>query len=174
MGASGIVVPHVSTSEQAACIVGTAHFTNGSRGFSTSTRAGRYGALAASTYIQESDARTEVWCQIEDPAGIENVERIAATPGVDCLFIGRADLAVSLSAGSMEDPSLDSAIERIVAAGRANGIMLATFLSDLGEIPRLMGMGIEAFVAGSDQSLLRLGMAQMRAQFDRETGGSTD
>lgn len=166
MGAQGVVVPHISTAEQAVQAVQATHFRKGCRGFSTSPRAGLYGGKTAVDYINDGDAAAEVWCQIEDEAGVNNVEQIALTPGVDCLFIGRADLAVALGLSSMSDSRVDEAVSRIVSAGKIHKVKLATFVADLNEVPRLLSKGIEIFVAGSDQSLLRQGMTGLRMQFD--------
>jgi len=168
MGAKGVVVPHVSSAEIARNVVASTRFISGRRGFSTSPRAGQYGAVSAQDYISRSDDQVEVWCQIEDQQGLKQVEEIAKTPGVDCLFIGRVDLSVSLSCSSMEDPVLLNAVDKIVTAGRQNNIAVAAFVSDINEIPALQEAGVMIFIAGSDQSLLRTGMANLRTEFNNK------
>ena len=95
-GATGIVVPHVTSARQAANIVKAAHFGDGGRGFAGSTRAAEYGDKGMSAHLQDSAERTVVVVQIEDLAALSNVDEIAAVTGVDCLFVGRVDLAVGM------------------------------------------------------------------------------
>jgi 2-keto-3-deoxy-L-rhamnonate aldolase RhmA len=95
MGAAGIVVPHIVSATQARAAVAATRYRDGVRGFSNSPRAGGYGRLAMAEHLRSHDAAVSVVCQIEDPEAVDHVDEIAAVSGVDCLFIGRADLAVS-------------------------------------------------------------------------------
>ena len=63
---------------------------------------------------------------IEEARAVERIDEIAATPGVDVLFIGTNDLSFSLGLrGNQDDPRLDAAIARIVEAGKRHGKFLA-------------------------------------------------
>lgn len=57
--------------------------------------------------------------QIEDVEAIGQVEAIAATDGIDALFVGRIDLTVALGASSPDAPEVIAAVNRVVAAGLA-------------------------------------------------------
>lgn len=67
-----------------------------------------------------------VCVQIESKAGVENVEKIAAVPGIDVLFIGPFDLSKMMGVvrGSVEH---EAAIERILTAAHAAGKKAAIF-----------------------------------------------
>ena len=105
--------------------------------------------------MQEADAGASVLCQIEDRAGVDNIAAIAAVPGVDCLFIGRADLAVSYGVTELDHPRVAQAVDKVVQAGVAAGVAVGIFLPDAGALADYAARGVSLFVIGSDQSWLR-------------------
>jgi 2-keto-3-deoxy-L-rhamnonate aldolase RhmA len=154
LGLDGIVAPHVDSRQAAEGLLDGVRYDRGQRGFSPSTRAGGYGAPDAVAYRQASDGRTSCWCQIEDAAALDRLDDIAAVEAVDCLFIGRADLAHSLGVASPADAKVVAAVQRIAEAGRRAGRTLGIYVSGTGEIAALRTLGISVFVCGSDQSWL--------------------
>ncbi|MCO5081078.1 MAG: aldolase/citrate lyase family protein [Rhizobiaceae bacterium] len=154
-GATGIVVPHVVDRESAAAAVAAARFHGGKRGLSASGRAGLYGGLPLDGYMKASDADVSIWCQIEDAEAIRNIEEICATPEVDVLFVGRADLMQSLGASRLDDPSVERAVARVAEVAQATGKRLAIFLGDTSEVTKWKSLGFSILVCGSDQSMLR-------------------
>lgn len=167
MGATGFLAPHVDSAAKAVGLVASARFRGGHRGISPSGRAGSYGGFGLAEYIETQDAATTVMCQIEDEGGVKNVAAIAAVEGVDCLFIGRADLAVSLGADGTDDPVVAEAVETICAAGRKTGVPVGMFLPTLDGIDRHRELGVTLFVIGSDQSLLKAGARRLVDGFGR-------
>lgn len=96
LGAGGLQVPFVDTPEQARALVReTKYAPLGERGVSGITRAARYGFAEQPRYLREANRETLLVVQLESRAAAENAEAIAAVPGVDCVFIGPADLAQS-------------------------------------------------------------------------------
>ena len=96
-GAEGLVVPHVRDARDAERAVRAAHYPPlGERGFATYTAAGRWGKNAPADHAAGAAERTVVVAMIEDVAGVANASEIAATPGVDAVFVGPSDLAASL------------------------------------------------------------------------------
>ena len=92
MGAHGVMAPHVDSAERARAIVEQARFPpQGRRGFSPLTKFDAQReplrALCQSTYVV---------VQIEGPKAMERVGKIAAVPGVDAVFVGPYDLALSM------------------------------------------------------------------------------
>lgn len=154
LGAAGVVVPHVVTEQAAIRALAAAKYSGGQRGFSPSTRAGGYGTVDAGAYRIMADATSSVWCQIEDESALSNLDAIAAVDQVDCLFIGRADLALSLGVDSPRDPKVAAAVKATAEAGRRHGRTVGIFIGDTGEIPALLALGITVFVCGSDQSFM--------------------
>ena len=120
-GATGIQIPHVCTAEQAQKLVKVSHYGEGGRGYAGSSRAAQYATKPMANHLQDSKNNTVVIAQIEDPEGVINAESIAAVEGVDALFIGQVDLAVSYGAASMNEECVrEASIKIIKAAQQAN------------------------------------------------------
>jgi len=94
-GAAGIMVPHVETASQAQSLVRSVTYGPGGRGFAGTSRAADYARRPLAEHLATARDEVSLICQIEDPDGVVNHADIAAVEGVDALFIGRADLAVS-------------------------------------------------------------------------------
>lgn len=170
-GAAGVVVPHVRSAEEAEAAVAAARFTGGARGLSPSGRAGDYGAYGLVDFMQRSDAAVSVWCQIEDVEAIDRIEEIAAVPGVDALFVGRADLMRSMGAETVGDVIVADAVVRVAAAVRGRGPRLAIHLGHAAEAEAFAEMGFTLFLIGSDQAMLRAQGASTATAI-RTLGGS--
>ena len=97
-GATGVVVPHVRSADEARAAVQASHYGAGGRGYAGSSRAAGYTAVSLAAHQAASAARTVVVLQIEDPEAVEEIDDIAKVPGVDALFIGRVDLTVAYGA----------------------------------------------------------------------------
>ena len=166
MGFSGIVAPHVDSAARALAVLDAARFDHGRRGFSPSTRAGGYGAPDARAYRETADRETSVWCQIEDASALPGLDEIADVADVDCLFLGRADLALSLGTESQADPRVVAAVEATAQAGGGRGRAVGIFVSSPQEIAPLAALGITVFVCVSDQSWLLAEGRAVRRAFD--------
>lgn len=160
MGADGVLVPHVRNAAQAAEIVARTRYAQGVRGFSNSARAGDYGVMPMREHIARQDESICVICQIEDEDALPNLNAIAAVDGVDCLFVGRADLSVSLGTFDLDSPAVAratrAALGAAVDAGKTGGI----FLGETASVPEWRAAGASFFVIGSDQSMMRAGWRQ--------------
>lgn len=89
MGATGVIVPCVDTPEQARALVAAAKFPPlGERSYGGRRPIDLHGRL----YAHTANTDTLLVTQIETPRAIENVEAIAAVPGVDALFLGPDDI----------------------------------------------------------------------------------
>lgn len=160
-GAEAVLVPRVTGAAEAAAIVAAAHFApHGKRGFGPG-RASRYG-YGMPEYLAAAHDRTLVGIQIETAEALAEVDAIAATPGVDLLFVGPADLGLSIGAiGPNHQDRLAEAVERIAAAGRAAGKALGIFVMDAAGIARWAPLGYSLFIVGSDAMYLGGGAAAM-------------
>lgn len=121
-GALGVIVPLVNDAAGAARAVAACRFPpHGARSYGPIRASGVVGSKAP------ADLGEEVVCvvQIETREGLENAEEIAATPGLDGVYIGPADLALSLGLpldGGDKDPGHVEAVGRIREACRRSGI----------------------------------------------------
>ncbi len=126
-GATGILVPHVADAAMAQRIAAAARYRGGRRGFSGSPRAGGYGALSIWDHVAQQDEAVTVIAQIEDPEALEHIDAIATTPGIDALFIGRADLAVATGEPSPTSDKIKEICARVAAAADKAGKPVAAF-----------------------------------------------
>jgi 2-keto-3-deoxy-L-rhamnonate aldolase RhmA len=164
LGAAGVVVPHVFTAEAGQAAVAAAKYSAGKRGFSPSTRAGGYGSIDGKAYRTQADADSLVWCQIEDKAALSNLDAIAQVDEIDCLFIGRADLSLSLGVENQKHADVVSAVKATAEAGVRAGRTVGIHISDTAEIPELLALGITAFVYSADQGMLSASIRRLRAE----------
>lgn len=159
-GAEGILVPHVRNAAEASAVVQAAKYSAGHRGFSPSARAGMYGTQEAAKYRSGADARSVLIVQIEDVIALDHLDEIASISEIDALFIGPADLALSIGCGP-NDSALADAINLIVAAGKRNAKPVAIFTTQADQIPSFLAKGISIVVCGSDQSMIIAGGRQI-------------
>lgn len=160
LGAAGLVVPHVNNAEEAQAIVARARYRGGERGFSGSPRFAGYGAMGMQAALDAGD-KTVIMCQIESAAGLAHARAIADVPGVDALFIGRADLALAMGYEDIRTAAVTEATHAIIAAARAAGKIAAMFVPNLAEREQFAAAGATCFVVGSDQALMRQGALAM-------------
>jgi 4-hydroxy-2-oxoheptanedioate aldolase len=128
LGGQTLLVPVVETAEQAALLVrATRYPPGGIRGVGSAlARASRWNRIGS--YLNEADEQICLLVQVETARGVENLDAIARTPGVDGVFIGPADLSAALGhRGNPEHPQVQAVIEKsiagILAAGKAAGIL---------------------------------------------------
>jgi 2-keto-3-deoxy-L-rhamnonate aldolase RhmA len=165
LGLAGVMVPHIASADAAHTALTAAKYGLGQRGFSPSTRAANYGNVEPKAYRDAADRESSVWCQIEDAAALTQLDAIAAVEQIDCLFLGRADLALSLKVDSQKDRKVVEAVAATAEAGRRHGRAVGIFIGDTAEIPELLALGITVFVCGSDQSFLMAQGRRVRAEF---------
>jgi len=127
IGAQSLLVPYVSTADEARAAVSyTRYPPAGVRGVAGTTRATRFGRVK--DYARRAQEELCLLVQVETQQALDNIEAICAVEGVDGVFIGPADLHASLGytgeiANPKVKPLIDSAIQRIRKAGKAPGIL---------------------------------------------------
>ena len=121
LGARGVMVPMVDDAIEAERVVQAARFApDGSRGFGLLYPDQLEGGVDAA--MRAADEATLVILQIETEAGLDHVEEIAATPGVDVLWVGQFDLSIALGVpGAFDDARVTQAEDRVLAACAAAG-----------------------------------------------------
>lgn len=127
VGAQTLLIPYVETAQEAAAAVSATRYPPaGTRGVAGAMRASRYGRIPQ--YQDRADSEICLLVQIESRKGLENLEAIAATEGVDGVFIGPADLAANCEIHLPEGRDtlraiIDDAMSRIAAIGKPSGIL---------------------------------------------------
>ena len=153
-GAVGVLVPHVDSAAKARDVARWAHFGEGGRGYAGSTRWAGYAGTTIPDNLERDRSETVVLAQIEDAAALTVIDDIAAVPGIDSLFVGPADFAVALGAGSTTDPLVLGAYDLVAGAAKRHGRNLSTFAAT-GEIARnLRARGVSAVLIGSEHGLM--------------------
>lgn len=160
IGCHGVMIPMVESAEQAYAIAAATHYPpTGRRGAAFGFAHDGYEPGAPADKIAAAHARTVVIAQIETEHGLENVEAIAATPGIDVLWVGHFDLTNFLGIpGRFDHPTYQAALKRIVAAGRANGKGLGFMAANQDTAKEYIAHGFNMIAAGTDQSILIAGV----------------
>ncbi|HEX7006833.1 MAG TPA: 4-hydroxy-2-oxoheptanedioate aldolase [Alphaproteobacteria bacterium] len=166
IGVQTLLIPMVETAEQAAALVAAMRYPpNGVRGVgSLSARASRFNRVP--NYLQKAEAELCLIVQVESKRALDNIEEIAATPGVDAVFVGPSDLSAALGhLGNPNHPEVHAAIEdavkRIRAAGRAAGIMTP----DETMARRALAYGCNFVAVGADAAILARGTEALAKKF---------
>ena len=152
-GAQGVIVPMVEDAGDAADAVAACRYAP--RG----TRS--YGPTRAQLFDKPETAQgfEDVLCfvMVETERGLKNVDEIAATPGVDGIYIGPSDLAIALgqaSPGGPELPLLQEPIERVADACRRHNIVAGIHCSDGASAGRFAKRGFKLITCFKDTSLI--------------------
>jgi 4-hydroxy-2-oxoheptanedioate aldolase len=172
IGAQSFVVPMIDTAEQAADVVSAVKYPpDGIRGMGTSlARAARWNAVSG--YAGKANDEMCIVVQAETVTAIENLEAIAATPGIDGVFIGPSDLSASMGhVGNAGHPevveTVSAALRTIQAAGKYAGLLCL----DASMIPHYVECGA-SFVGVAVDTLL-LGNAARRLAARCKSGDET-
>lgn len=167
LGASGVIVPLVDTVEQAAAVAASCRYPPlGSRSWGPLT------GLVGRTAPDPGQANAAVMCavMVETAGGIDAVQAIAATPGVDMVFVGPFDLSLALGLDVddlVNDTSSHSPLARIVSACADAGIRAGVFAGAPERAHRLAAFGFSDIVVFTDAALLA---DAATAEFQRWSG----
>ena len=159
MGAAGVVVPRLDTIEQVREAVTFLHYPpTGQRGVALLTRGARLGTVShAGVAALNQDIVGIV--QIESPSAVEAADEIAATDGVDVLFVGPADLSHSLGVpGRFAEAAYQDALKRVVSACRAHGKAPGILLYDHASFRPHLDLGFTFVGIGADVSFVNDGV----------------
>jgi 2-keto-3-deoxy-L-rhamnonate aldolase RhmA len=165
-GAFGVVVPMVSSADEARAAVAAAKYPpDGLRGVA-GTRVSRYGADLVE-YLKVWNNEVLVVCQIETLEGLEKVDQIAAVPGVDVLFIGPNDLSASLNVFRQFDHvEYKNAVDRIRKAAERHGKATGYMAASADEVLQRIDEGMRFIATGTDARLLAGAAAALYGKID--------
>lgn len=161
-GVMGIMAPMVGSAEEAAFIVSCTRYPpKGRRGAAFGFGADDYLGGPVADKIRIADERNLVMCLIETAEGIRNIDAIAAVPGVDVLWLGHFDLTNFLGIPAQFDhPKYVAAIDKMTAAARKHGKVLACMTADDKWSEDYWNKGFRLFAVGVDSMLLQAGIRQ--------------
>ncbi|MBU2353863.1 MAG: 4-hydroxy-2-oxoheptanedioate aldolase [Gammaproteobacteria bacterium] len=173
IGAQTLLVPMVDTAEQAQQLVrATRYAPEGVRGMGSAlARSSRWQAYPQ--YVHEANQQMCLLVQAETVEALKNLDAIAATPGVDGVFIGPADLSASMGhRGNPGHPDVQAAIHdgitRILRAGKAPGILATTEA----QARQWLAAGALFVAVGVDTMLLAAAAQDLLARFRKGAVGA--
>jgi len=161
-GADGVLVPHITDAASAKAVVAAGRYHDGRRGFSPTTRAGRFGAAGQDDHMEAEDRRVTIIGMIEDPEGVENIDEILAVDGLDGVFIGRGDLTAGYAGTPDAADRVRKATETVHAAAARAGRPVAILPGTPEDAATQARAGSTAFILSSDQGFLRKAAKQAR------------
>jgi 4-hydroxy-2-oxoheptanedioate aldolase len=158
-GASGVIVPMVNSRAEAEAAVRACRYAPaGARSY------GPLRASYAAGFDYFSNANSSVCCiiMIETAQAVEDLDEIVSVPGIDAVYVGPADLSITLGlqpAPDNPDESFSSAIDRILQACRRHGVVPG-IAGNATTAPKRISQGFAMVEVASDSALLAAGAAR--------------
>lgn len=170
-GAYGVVVPLINNAEEAARAVSACRYPpDGIRSFGPA-RATMY---AGRGYVEEANNQLACIVMIETAEALEKLDEIMATPGVDAVYIGPADLAYALGlppTGDNNDPKHVAAVTRIYECCKKHNIAAGIHTGSVEYTTRYLKQGFHMVTLGADSGFMgRAARQDLKAA--REGGGT--
>ena len=169
IGAQGVCPPMLGSTQQAAqCVAAIKYPPDGTRGCAFGIAHDDYSPLPAPEGVASSNRRTSFVALIETEEGIGNCDSIAATEGVDCIWLGHLDLSLSLGIpGEFGHPRFLECVEAFMAAAKRHGKSAGRLVASPEEGARLHRDGCDFICYLGDiwifQRALRAGLDEIRA-----------
>jgi len=166
LGAQNLIVPMVSSADEArAAVAATRYPPAGVRGVGSAlARSARWNRVEG--YLQESARHTSLTVQIETADGGEAAAEIAATDGVDAVFVGPSDLSASLGLlGQQTHPDVVAAVQKVFAAVKDAGKPVGVNAFDPGAADAYIAAGADFVAVGADVALLARASESLAARF---------
>ncbi len=152
-GAVGVICPMIDTAEQASALVHACRYApQGGRSYGP-TRA----SLIYPGYLGRADTQTLVFAMIETATSLANLDAILDTPGLSGVYVGPADLSLSLTGTATLDFSQSQMAEAVahIAREASRRNLIPGIFTQGGELARqAMSLGYRFVTAGSDFALL--------------------
>jgi 4-hydroxy-2-oxoheptanedioate aldolase len=162
-GAEAIIAPMINTAADASQFAAVAKYPPvGERSWGPQRAMALQDCDVPVQYLREANEGTLTLAMIETPTALGNVDAIAATPGIDALFVGPYDLSTALSGGTAQDvqaPQVEQAIDKICAAAKKAGKIPGVYCRDAERALAMVKRGFKFITIGSDQGTLREGAA---------------
>jgi 2-keto-3-deoxy-L-rhamnonate aldolase RhmA len=166
-GASGVMIAQVRTIEEVRQAVEWAKYPpTGKRGFFGGNVEAQYGRIDMATHVASANRDRWVSIQIETPEAVEIAGEIAATDGVEWLFVGPADLSVTLGVpGEFLHPKCVDALKQVAVATKKAGKSWGILSRDPAHAKVCRDLGCQLFSIFGDIDLLRIGLRAIEERF---------
>lgn len=153
-GAQTLMVPFVQSADEArSAVAATRYPPDGIRGMAGMSRASRFGTTP--NYLTTANANVSVIVQLETPQAIENLEAIAAVPGVDAIFLGPGDLSGSMGhVGQLTHPDVFALMADAARRCKVLGKPIGTVGGTVEVVSKYLDAGFDYVAIASDLGLL--------------------
>jgi len=162
-GAEAIVAPMINTVADALQFANAAKYPPlGERSWGPQRAMVLQGKSVPVDYLREANDGTLTFAMIETATALANMDAIAATPGIDALFVGPYDLSTALSGGTAQDvtaPEVENAIDKICAAATRAKKIPGIYCRDAQRALAMAKRGFRFIAVGSDFGIVREGAA---------------
>src|SRR5262245_10353738 len=166
-GAEAIIAPMINDSEDARQFAAAAKYPPlGERSWGPLRAMPLQDRSAPVDYLREANDGTVTFAMVETTTALANVDAIAATPGIDALFVGPYDLATALSSGTAQDVQarqVEQAVDRICAAANKANKIPGIYCRDAESAVAMAKRGFRFIIAGNDLTSLRAAAAAQLA-----------
>ena len=164
LGADGLMIPHRRSREYAQEIVRRCKFPPlGERGIDGVAADADFGLMATGEYIRHANDESFLVLQIEDIHALDNIEAIADVEGLDVLFVGPADLSLSMGIpDQVKHPEILNVIKKVVSACEGKPVVCGTPYIDAEHCRKLIDTGVKFFTGTSDSAIIRAGFANQK------------
>ncbi len=151
MDASGIMVPHLMSLEEAKKIVYYTKFHPiGRRPLDGGYADGAYCQLPPEEYMKQANEQRFVVVQIEDPEPLDEIKEIAKLDGIDMLFFGAADFSQGIGTpAQFDNPKIAATRKRVAEVARKHG-KFAGIPGGVAQFDELANMGYQFISVGAD------------------------
>ena len=172
-GVEGLICPMIDSAAEAAAFVRAAKYPPaGNRSFGPF----RASLVYEGDYFADANAGTLCFAMIETAGAVDELDAIAATPGLDGLFIGPWDLSVSLGRqkqGDFSDPELLAVFDRVQAAARTNGLFCGVFTVRPEDARAMSARDFDLVTWGTEELMFQRGLGEWGGVVGRQgVGGS--
>lgn len=151
MDATGIMVPHIMSAEDARMVAKTTRFhPNGLRPLDGGNADGKFCNVPLADYLSQANYERFVIVQIEDPEPMDELDEICKVEGIDMIFFGPADYSQAIGApGRFDDPRINEARIQIAKTAEKYGKFAGT-VGSLDNLPELKHIGYNFISIGAD------------------------
>jgi 2-dehydro-3-deoxyglucarate aldolase len=171
-GFYNFLIPFIESADEAKrAVAATRYPPQGTRGVSVAQRGNRYGTVPG--YFEGVNEQICVMVQIESAKGVAAAAEIAATDGIDGLFIGPSDLAAAHGhLGNANHPEVQAAMAAIFAAAKAAGKPVGILAGAEADARRYLAQGASFVAVGSDLGVFRSATQALRDRFAEGAGAA--
>jgi 4-hydroxy-2-oxoheptanedioate aldolase len=161
VGCEGVIAPFINTAADARAFAAVAKYPPlGERSFGPMRAMALTGIANPKDYVAQANDNIVALAMIETRNAVDNIEEIAATPGIDGLFLGPVDMSLTLSDGKTLDPNaleVERVLDRILKATEKTGKIAGTYCFEAEHAAAFEKRGVRFFLIASDTAFLRNG-----------------